>query len=56
MGATPTEAARQASYRFFYDVTFFIIITTIGLGIVSGIIIDTFSELRNARVSPVVHM
>ena len=45
------NGAREASYRFFFDITFFIIITTIGLNIVFGIIIDTFSELREARVS-----
>ena len=29
---------------------FFIIVTTIGLNIVFGIIVDTFSELRDERV------
>ena len=47
------NSAREASYRFFFDITFFIIITAIGLNIVFGIIIDTFSELRNARVSKI---
>ncbi|ESO83880.1 hypothetical protein LOTGIDRAFT_236387 [Lottia gigantea] len=32
-----------------YDVTFFIIITTIGLNIIFGIIVDTFSELRDSK-------
>ncbi|XP_023930445.1 inositol 1,4,5-trisphosphate receptor type 3 [Lingula anatina] len=31
------------------DLSFFIIITTIGLNIVFGIIVDTFSELRNSK-------
>lgn len=29
---------------------FFIIVTTIGLNIIFGIIVDTFSELRNRKV------
>ena len=33
-----------------FDISFFIIITTIGLNIVFGIIVDTFSELRDERV------
>ena len=36
--------------RFFFDITFFIIVTTIGLNIVFGIIVDSFSELRDAKV------
>lgn len=32
------------------DVTFFILITTIGLNIIFGIIVDTFSQLRDAKV------
>ncbi|XP_065924754.1 inositol 1,4,5-trisphosphate receptor type 3 isoform X2 [Magallana gigas] len=31
------------------DVTFFILITTIGLNIIFGIIVDTFSQLRDAK-------
>ena len=34
-----------------YHISFFIIVTTIGLNIVFGIIVDTFSELREERVS-----
>ena len=42
---------RDATLRaVFYDVTFFIIFTTIGMDIVFGIIVDTFSELRNEKV------
>lgn len=36
--------------RILFDVSFFIIVTTIGLNIVFGIIVDTFSELRDERV------
>ena len=38
-------------YKALFDVTFFIIITTIGLNIIFGIIVDTFSELRDNKVS-----
>ena len=34
-----------------YHVSFFIFITTIGLNIIFGIIVDTFSELRDLKVS-----
>ncbi|CAL1535470.1 unnamed protein product, partial [Lymnaea stagnalis] len=34
----------------FYHVSFFIFITTIGLNIIFGIIVDTFSELRDLKV------
>ena len=37
--------------RIIFDISFFIIVTTIGLNIVFGIIVDTFSELRDDRVS-----
>ena len=40
----------MAALRLLYDVSFFIIVTTIGLNIVFGIIVDTFSELRDERV------
>ena len=36
-------------YKALFDVTFFIIITTIGLNIIFGIIVDTFSELRDNK-------
>ena len=51
VGDSEGEAGRQAGRRFLYDIIFFILITTIGLNIVFGIILDTFSELREARVS-----
>jgi inositol 1,4,5-triphosphate receptor type 1 len=35
--------------RILFDVSFFIIVTTIGLNIVFGIIVDTFTELRDER-------
>lgn len=43
----------DARAHFFYDVTFFIIITTVGLNIVFGIIVDTFSELRDKKVNQI---
>ena len=36
-----------------YHISFFIIVSTIGLNIVFGIIVDTFSELREERVSDI---
>ena len=36
--------------RLIFDLSFFIIVTTIGLNIVFGIIVDSFSELREERV------
>jgi len=33
-----------------YKLSFFIIITTIGLNLIFGIIVDTFSELRDKKV------
>ena len=45
------EDWRVAGLRLLYDISFFIIVTTIGLNIIFGIIVDTFSELREERVS-----
>ena len=45
------EEFSVSALRLIYDVSFFIIVTTIGLNIVFGIIVDTFSELRDERVS-----
>ena len=42
-----TDAVLRA---IFFDLTFYIIVTTIGLNIVFGIIVDTFSELRDEKV------
>ena len=39
----------QEVIRIIFDVAFFIIITTIGLNIVFGIIVDTFAELRDEK-------
>ncbi|KAK2143236.1 hypothetical protein LSH36_861g02064 [Paralvinella palmiformis] len=36
-------------HKALFDVSFFIIITTIGLNIIFGIIVDTFSELRDNK-------
>ena len=41
-----------AGLRLLYDISFFIIVTTIGLNIVFGIIVDGFSELRHEKVRP----
>ncbi|WAR27710.1 ITPR1-like protein [Mya arenaria] len=40
---------KQAIGITFFDVSFFIIITTIGLNIIFGIIVDTFSQLRDSK-------
>ena len=44
------EDFQTSGLRVLFDVSFFIIVTTIGLTIVFGIIVDTFSELRDERV------
>ena len=44
-------SSNRQPVRLLYDLSFFIIVTTIGLNIVFGIIIDTFGELREERVS-----
>ncbi|CAD5113406.1 DgyrCDS2578 [Dimorphilus gyrociliatus] len=36
-------------YKVLFDLTFWLIITTIGLNIIFGIIVDTFSELRDNK-------
>ena len=41
---------QRAGLRVLFDVSFFIIVTTIALSIVFGIIVDTFSELRDEKV------
>ena len=38
------------TYVTIYQITFFIIFTTICLNVVFGIIVDTFSELRDLKV------
>ena len=35
--------------KIIYDLSFFVIISTIGLNVIFGIIVDTFSELRDER-------
>eukprot|EP00053_Salpingoeca_punica_P017480 m.168492 g.168492 ORF g.168492 m.168492 type:complete len:2590 (+) comp17217_c0_seq4:243-8012(+) len=39
----------DAGVRMIFDLSFFIVITTIGLNVVFGIIVDTFSELRDEK-------
>ena len=36
--------------RLIFDLSFFIIVTTIGLNVVFGIIVDAFGELRDEKV------
>jgi hypothetical protein len=51
MEAHPSEATFQKfGFVVLYHVSFFIFITTIGLNIIFGIIVDTFSELRDLKV------
>ncbi|XP_070537450.1 LOW QUALITY PROTEIN: inositol 1,4,5-trisphosphate-gated calcium channel ITPR3-like [Ptychodera flava] len=47
----PDEENTFTTYalRAIYDITYYIIIITIGLNIIFGIIVDTFSELRDAK-------
>lgn len=52
MKAHPSEATFQKfGFVVLYHVSFFVFITTIGLNIIFGIIVDTFSELRDLKVS-----
>jgi len=39
----------EGGLRTIFDLSFFILITTIGLNVVFGIIVDTFSELRDEK-------
>ena len=41
----------QAGWRFVFDISFFIVINTIFLNVIFGIILDTYGELRNERVT-----
>jgi inositol 1,4,5-triphosphate receptor type 1 len=47
--ATATFSDQLHIPRLIFDLSFFIIVTTIGLNIVFGIIVDTFGELREER-------
>ena len=40
--------------RAILDLSFFVIVTAVGLGVVFGLIEDTFSELRNEKVSVIL--
>eukprot|EP00050_Salpingoeca_kvevrii_P002520 m.196116 g.196116 ORF g.196116 m.196116 type:complete len:2530 (-) comp10628_c0_seq6:379-7968(-) len=44
-----TETFRTFGIRTIFDLSFFVIITIIGLNVVFGIIVDTFSELRDEK-------
>ena len=37
------------TYLTIYQLTFFVLFTTIGLNVIFGIIVDTFSELRDLK-------
>jgi len=39
----------QVALKVIFDLAFFIIVTVIGLNVIFGIIVDTFSELRDER-------
>ena len=45
------EYSYHLPVRLIYDLSFFVIVTTIGLNIVFGIIVDSFGELREERVN-----
>ena len=49
-GSSPSFSASLHIARLLFDLSFFIIVITIGLNVVFGIIVDTFSELREERV------
>ena len=44
-----TYGFQEPAWRFVFDLSFFVLVTTIGLNIVFGIIVDTFSELRDEK-------
>ena len=46
---TDTDMVVSDLLRIVFDLSFFILVTTIGLNVVFGIIIDTFSELREEK-------
>jgi len=47
---------RDVGLKAIFDLSFFIIVTIIGLNIIFGIIVDTFSELRDERYQIVEDM
>ena len=40
-------------HKAFTDLVFFMVISVVGLDIVFGIVVDTFAELRDSKVSSV---
>ncbi|EGD74759.1 inositol 1,4,5-trisphosphate receptor type 3 [Salpingoeca rosetta] len=44
-----TFSWRDAGLRVIFDLSFFILVTIVGLNVVFGIIVDTFSELRDEK-------
>ncbi len=45
----------ESGDRLIYDLAFFIIVSTIGLDMVTGIIVDSFGELRDEKVSVMLY-
>ncbi len=45
-----TDNIQGARIRLVFDISFFIVVGTIGLNIVFGIIVDAFSQLRDEKV------
>ena len=43
-------------WRSIFDLIFFIVISTISLEIITAILVDTFSELRNEKVQTDLHL
>ena len=43
-------------WRSIFDLIFFIVISTISLEIITAILVDTFSELRNKKVQTDFHL
>lgn len=47
--AAPVHSFADPGERTLFDLTFFLLVTIIGLNVVFGIIVDTFSELRSEK-------
>ena len=50
----PNNTFEYYSLKMLFDISFFAFVTTIGLNMIFGIIIDTFSQLREAKVRPLL--
>jgi hypothetical protein len=47
--APNTLGFTEPGIRIIFDISFFVVVNVIGLNVVFGIIVDSFSELRNNR-------